>query len=267
MLTPDYVAASDAQRRFALAPDALAGRVVVVTGATGGLGTALGLALGAAGATLALVGRSERKLDALYDALVANGAPTPAVVPLAQETTTEDGYRELATLVTGELGGLDALVHASAAFGSPTPMDNLPQSDWHRAMTVNVTAARLASLACLPALAASPLGSLTFLLDHKPGAFWGGYGVSKQAVHALMHTLHDEHEGRRDARGHPRVAINGYDPGPIRTPLRRRAFPGELEREAPRPAERLGPLLALLVREDRALSGAALHHGPSAVAP
>jgi len=260
MLSPDYTSADDARRRFVLADGALTGRVVIVTGATGGLGTALCLALGSAGATLALVGRTEKKLDALYDALLANGSPTPAVVPLAQEKATEAEYEELAGLVSGELGGLDALVHASAAFGSPTPMDNLPQADWHRAMTVNVTAARLASLACLPALVASPLGSLTFLLDHKPGAFWGGYGVSKQATHALMHTLHDEHEGRRDERGHPRVAINGYDPGPIRTPLRRRAFPGELEREAPLPAARLGPLLALIARQDRASSGVALQH-------
>ena len=260
MLIPRYVPATDAQRAFALAEGALAGRVVLVTGASGGLGTALCLALGAAGATLALLGRSEKKLDKLYDALVASGAPTPAVVPLAQESATEAEYHELAGLLGGELGGLDALVHASAAFGSPTPMDNLPQADWHRALTVNVTAARLASLACLPLLAASPLGSLTFLLDHRPGAYWGGYGVSKQATHALMHMLADEHEGRRDERGLPRVAINGYDPGPMRTPLRRRAFPGELEREAPLPAERLGPLLALVARADRGLSGAALRH-------
>ena len=108
-------------------------------------------------------------------------------------------------------------------------------------MTVNVTAARLVTLACLPLIEASPLASVTFLLDHRPGAYWGAYGVSKQALHALMHMLDDEHEGRRDERGRPRVAINGYDPGPMRTALRRRAFPGELEREAPPPNDKLGP--------------------------
>ena len=260
MLSPRYVSASTAQRDFSLAPGALAERVVLVTGATGGLGTSLCLALGAAGATLALVARSEAKLGKLYDALVANGAPTPAIVPLEQSSASEAHYHELAELVDGELGRLDALVHASAAFGAPTPMDTLSHADWTRAMAVNVTAARLASLACLPRLEASPLASLTFLLDHRPGAYWGAYGISKQALHALMHMLDDEHEGRRDGGGDPRVAVNGYDPGPMRTPLRRRAFPGERESEAPLPAERLGPLLSLIARADRSLTGTPLRY-------
>ena len=260
MLTPEHVAASDEQRRFSLAPDALAGRTVLVTGATGGLGTSLCFALAGAGATLVLVARSERKLESLHDALVENGAAAPVIVPLAQETATEADYAELAALIGDELGALDALVHASAAFVAPMPMRDVKHADWHRAMTVNVTAARLVTLACLPLIEASPLASVTFLLDHRPGAYWGAYGVSKQALHALMHMLDDEHEGRRDERGRPRVAINGYDPGPMRTALRRRAFPGELEREAPPPNDKLGPLLALLSRSDPLLTGTPLRH-------
>ena len=262
MLTPDYVPASDAQRRFAPAPGSLDGRTVLVTGATGGLGTALSFALAGAGATLVLLARSEKRLDALYDALLERGAATPVLVPLAQESAGEADYVELAGLLGSELGGLDALVHASAAFVAPMPMRDVRHADWQRALAVNVTAARLATLACLPLLGASPLGSVTFLLDHRPGAYWGAYGVSKQAVHALMHALDDEYEGLRDEDGRPRLAINGYDPGPMRTPLRRRAFPGELEREAPPPHERLGPLLALVCRDDPLLTGTPLRHDP-----
>ena len=261
MLEPRYVPAGDARRRFALAPGALAGRVVAVSGASGGLGTALCHALGAAGATLALIGRSERKLDRLYDALVAAGTPTPAIVPLAQETAGEAAYAELAGLLAAELGGLDALVHASAAYTVPTPLGAVSQEDWARVHNVNVAAARLATLACLPLLVESSLASVTFLLDHRPGAYWGAYGVSKQGVHALMHMLADESDGHRDDDDHPRLAVNGYDPGPMRTPLRRRFFPGELERESPPPESRLGPLLWLIAREERALTGTALRHG------
>ena len=260
MLDPDYRAASAAQREFRLTGSALDGHVIAIPGASGGLGTALSLALGAAGATLVLIGRSEKKLDRLHDALQGNGAPDPVVVPFAQESAGEAEYQRLAELLGAELGRLDALVHASVAFAAPMPMGNISHAEWSRVLTINLSAARLATLACQPLLRASPLASVTFLLDHKPGAYWGAYGVSKQATHALMHMLADESEGQRDANGHPVLAINGYDPGPVRTPLRRRAFPGELEHESPPPIERLGPLLALLTREDRSLTGTALHH-------
>lgn len=260
MLDPAYRPANAAQRDFTLEAGELDGLVVAITGATGGLGTALCLALGAAGATLVLIGRSEKKLDRLHDALQGRGSPDPVVVPFAQENAGEAEYERLAGLLGEELGRLDALVHAAAAFVAPMPMDNIAQAEWNRVFAVNLSAARLATLAFQPLLRASPLASVSFLLDHKPGAYWGAYGVSKQAVHALMHMLADESEGRRDADGHPILAVNGYDPGPLRTPLRRRAFPGELERESPPPGERLGALLYLIARADRALTGIALHH-------
>ena len=260
MLRPDYIPASETQRNHRLEPGALADRVVVVTGATGGLGTALCRALGAAGATLALLGRDESKLDKLHDALVAGGAAPPLIVPFAQERAGETEHAELAAGLHETLGAIDALVHASAAFVAPMPMATIGQAEWARVFAVNLGAARLTTLACLPHLEASSLASVTFLLDDRGGAYWGPYGVSKRAVHALMQMLADEREGRRDACGHPRLAINGYDPGAMRTPLRRRAFPGELERETPPPDARLGPLLALIAREDRSLNGAAIHH-------
>ena len=125
-------------------------------------------------------------------------------------------------------------------------------------MNVNLTSARLLSLYCIPLLSQSEIGSITFSLDHKPSAYWGTYGVSKQAVQSLMHMLADEHDGKLDSNGHPVLAINGFDPGPMRTPLRRRAFPGELEEETMPPEFKLGPLLSLMTREDRSLTGAAM---------
>ena len=99
---------------------------------------------------------------------------------------------------------------------------------------------------------------MVFLLDHKTTAYWGTYGITKQAVQTFMQMLADETENTRDENHYPVVATNGYDPGPMRTPLRRRAFPGELERETVLPEERLGPLLSLLNRNDRALTGVAI---------
>lgn len=260
MPLPACQSASTVQRSFELQADALAGRVIAVTGATGGLGTQLCHALAAAGATVVMIARSEKRLDALYDALITAGSATPVQVPLAQDKAAEAEYAELATLLAGELGSLDALVHTAATSSAPMPMGDISQAEWARTFAVNVSAARLASLACMPLLRASSLASLVFLLDEKPSAYWGAYGVSKQALRALMAMLADETEGARDANGHPRLAVNGYDPGPMRTALRRKAFPGELETESPLPSARLGPLLALVARTDRSITGTVLQH-------
>ncbi len=56
-------------------------RVILVTGATAGIGRALALELGKRGATVILLGRNESELDAVYDAIIVSGGPTPASVP------------------------------------------------------------------------------------------------------------------------------------------------------------------------------------------
>src|SRR5688572_12923835 len=72
--------------------DALAGRVVLVTGACGGFGTAAAHAAARAGATVVLLGRRVRALEKLYDALEAAGAPKPAIYPLNLEGATPADY-------------------------------------------------------------------------------------------------------------------------------------------------------------------------------
>jgi len=185
------------------------------------------------------------------------------MITLEQDKAGPAEYIEIADMLQSELGGLDAIIHASADSGTSTPQMAIEHAEWVRVMNVNLTSARLLSLYCIPMLSQSELGSITFLLDDKTSAYWGGYGVSKSALLTFMRMLADEHDSKLGADGHPLVAINGYDPGPMRTPLRRRAFPGELEVETVLPVKKLGPLLSLLSREDRAVTGQALNWSTS----
>ena len=264
MLTPDYRRA-EALDASDDAGDALAGRTVAVTGATGGLGTALSLELARRGATVVLLGRKLRRLERLYDALEAVESARPAAEPAMLEldlaTLDEPGAAGIAETLMREFGRLDALVHCAVDASSPTPQAGLDDAGFARTMRVNVAGPRLLTLACLPLLEHSAHASVTFTLDHKPGAYLGAYGLSKSAAHALMHVLAVETAGRRRADGAPRVAINGYDPGPIRTNLRRRFFAGEVASASPAPEERLGPLLALVRRDDPTLTGRAFAWG------
>ena len=258
MQPTNYQSSTPEQQAFSLSPGSLQDQVILITGATGGLGTCLSFECARAGATLVLASKSQKKLEKLYDALLDAGAPKPAIVPLRQDKAGPAEYAQLEDLLAQEFGRLDALVHCSADLGTPTPQISIEHAEWVRVMNVNLTAARLLSLQCMPMLMDSALGSLVFMLDHKTTAYWGSYGVSKQALKSLMHMLADETKNKKGEDQCPRLAINGYDPGPIRTPMRRRSFPGELETETELPLTRLGPLLSLISREDRAITGSAL---------
>lgn len=261
MLNPNYQAVTDAQISYTLPAGSLTDRVVLISGATGGLGTCLSKACASAGATVVLAARKLKKLEKLYDVLDDMGPAQPAMVVLEQDKAGPAEYAQIADMLQSEFGRVDALVHASADLGTPTHQMNVEQAEWARVMNVNLTSARLLSLYCLPLLSQSSLGSMTFTLDYKPTAYWGAYGVSKQALQGFMQMLADENDTQLDEQGqHPLLAINGFDPGPMRTQLRRNAFPGELEAETEPPEQRIGPLLSLLMRTERSLTGAALSY-------
>lgn len=260
MQSPNYLPSTDAQKQFRLQSDILKDQVIMITGATGGFGTALSKACAQAGASVIVAGRNVKKLESLYDVLTSTGSAQPAMIPLEQDKAGPTEYGDVADMIDEEFGRLDGLIHSSADLGTPTPQMAIDHSEWLRVMNVNLTSARLLSLYTLPLLMKSRLGSLLFMLDHKPSAYWGSYGVSKMALQSFMHMLADETDNHTGDDQNPLVAINGYDPGPSRTPLRRRAFPGELETESVVPEEKIGPILSLLLRVDRSMTGSALSY-------
>ena len=260
MISKDYYTPiTNAMRDFKLDDNALADRVILISGASGGLGTVLSQACARAGATVVLVARKLNKLEALYDSIEKiEGAPQPAIITLDQANAPEADYQHLTQIVGGEFGQLDALVHTAADLGVLSPLALIPQADWTRVMSVNLTSARLLTNACMPLLSSSDNASITFTVDDKTSAYWGAYGVSKIALMQLAHMVFDETENQTGEDGHPKIAVNAINPGAMRTPLRRKAFPGELETEAPTVQSRLGPFLSLIARHDRALNGATL---------
>lgn len=260
MMNPQYTLASDSQLSFAPQQRSLEKRVVAVTGATGGLGTALCKQLALEGATVVLIGRKLSKLEKLYDVLENLGEAQPAMLTLELAKASAEECKTAAETLYSEFGKLDALVHCAVDSGTPTPQRLISDEECQRVMQVNLHAARLLTLAFLPLLKRSDLASTVFLLDNKPRAYFGTYGVSKAALHAFFCMLADETDTELSEDGTPTIVFNGYDPGPMRTPLRRRTFPGELEAESPPPEDRLATLLSLLCRQDPSMTGMALCH-------
>lgn len=203
--------------------NALENKVILVTGASGGLGRAAALALAKAGATTILLARKIPRLENVYDEIVAEGGPTPALYPLDLAGASEANYAEMAERVIDSLGSLHGIFHGAAELGSLCPFRDVDSGLWQRLIHVNLTAPIFMTQALLPALQASGEGRILFVDDNATGdgkAFWGAYGVAKAGLRSFAHALDAEMSGFG-------VRTSCYAPGPIRTAIRLRAFPGE----------------------------------------
>jgi len=230
----------------------LSRRVILITGATGGLGRALAMGCAARGATVVLHARVVRKLEQLYDEIVAASYPQPTILPLDLAEANASDFGNVASAIQAQLGRLDGVVHTAAFLGSLGPIEHQSFDSWQKATRVNLVAAMALTRSTLPLLAAAPDASVIFTLDTRasdPRAYWGAYAASKSGLLALAATLADECEGR------PNLRINAVVPGPIRTPLRMLTHPGEDRATLP-PPEALVPLyMHLLGAQSKADSG------------
>lgn len=222
-------------------------RVVLVTGATGGLGRPIALACARAGATVVLHARVVRKLEELYDEIVAAGGPEPTILPLDLATAQAADYGNVANAIEAQLGRLDALVHTAAQLGSLGPVEHQSFDSWLTVLRVNLAAALGLTRSLVRLLEASKDASVTLTLDTRgesPKAYWGAYAASKAGLGALATTLADEWEDRE------RMRVNAVVPGPIRTPLRNLTHPAE-DASALQLPERLVPLYLHLIAGQR----------------
>lgn len=239
-------------------PPGLAGRVILVTGATGGLGEPLARACASCGATVVLHGRYVPKLEALYDAIVAAKHPEPVILPLDFAKAEAADFGNVAAALESQFNRLDGIVHTAAMLGSLGPIEHQSFDAWLALLRVNVAAPMGMTRAVIPLLARAPDAAVVFTLDDRgvaPRAYWGGYGVTKAAVAALARELADEWENR------PNLRVDAVVPGPIRSPMRGRTHPGEDRSRLPAP-EALAPLYVHLLRgRAKADSGALIDAG------
>ena len=237
------------------APDAFAGRAILVTGAGDGLGRSVALGAARCGAEVVLLGRGVRELETTHDRIVEAGGAPPAIYPMDLSGAGPRDYAELAERLDRAYGALHGIVHGAAAFSGLAPLAHLEPGDWLRTVHVNLSAPFLVTQACLPLLQRVPDAAVVFVGDARgrdARAYWGAYAVSKSGIEGLASVLADEVE----SAGTPRVAC--VNPGPMRTALRRRAFPAEPPDAAREPDAVAGGLLFAL---DPA---AGLPHGASA---
>lgn len=204
-------------------PDYLRDRIVLITGAAGGLGRASALACARAGASVVLLGRRIARLEKVYDEILTLKLAQPAIYPLDLTGATPRDYAELAATIEREYGRLDGIVHAAAHFETLQPASDIEAEAWLRGLHVNVSAPFLLTQACLPLLRESAQAGVVFVLDDPERvrrAYWGAYGVAKHALAGLVSILRDEWESTS-------VRAHALLPAPMRTKLRHAAYFGE----------------------------------------
>ncbi len=203
--------------------DLLRDRVILVTGASSGLGRAASLAYARHGATVALLARDEQKLEAVYDEILAAGGAEPAMFPFDLSVADDRDLETLAGTIGHHLKRLDGLLHSAHSFFSLTPLALQNLDQWLSLFRVNLIAPFALTRACLPLLKEAPDASIVFTGDnhgHEPAAYWGGYAISKSGLEALTRIWADEMENT------PQLRINTLIPGSVASPMRARTHPG-----------------------------------------
>jgi len=236
--------------RYRPGPGALRERVVLVTGAGSGIGRAVARDLARAGATVGLLGRTPKNLEAVYDEIVTAGGPKAALLPFDLERALAQDYDRLAAAVGQEFGRLDGLIHCAGILGSRTPIEHYDVPTWCRVLHVNLTAGFVVTQALLPELAKSADPCIVFTtsgVGQRGRAYWGAYAVSKFGTEGLAQVLADELEGK--------MRVNLVNPGPVRTNMRALAYPAEDRSTLAAPEDVTGPYLFLVGPDSRGITG------------
>ncbi len=227
-------------------------RVILITGASDGIGRALALECARLGAQVIIHGRSTAKLEKVHDEIVAiDGAARPSIAVMDLLEAQSEAYESLAQGIEDEFGRLDGLVHNAGILGERYPIQQYDIVSWQKVMHVNLTAAFALTQVCLPQLLEAPDPSIIFTssgVGRRGRAFWGAYAVSKFGTEGLAQVLADEHrEGK--------LRVNCVNPGGTRTKMRLDAYPAEDRDKLKTPEEVLPAYLYLLGPDAAGVTG------------
>lgn len=208
----------------------LTNQLILITGAGGGLGSTAALALAEQGAQLILLDKSIPKLEKIYDAIVQSGGPVPVMYPFDLAGANEMQYQEMADAIEQRYGSLQGLLHSAVEFSAYTPLAIHKTQDWGHTLNVNLNAAFILTRVLLPLMQKSQHASIVFTSDSNARlaqAYNGAYGVSKIALEGFAKILAEELEAGQ------KIRVNTLVPGPIDSPLRKKAYPAEDKTQLP----------------------------------
>jgi NAD(P)-dependent dehydrogenase (short-subunit alcohol dehydrogenase family) len=173
-------------------------RIVVVTGAAGGIGLATCMALRSAGAVVVAVDLRAESVDEAVRAMLA-GPGAGAVVGVAADVSSEPDVAEIARVALDRFGRIDALVHAAGILRPsgtrPKPLADVTPAEWDQVLGVNLRGTFLVNRAVLPAMMRQRSGQIVNISStsgRQGRALDAAYCASKFGVVGLTESLAEE---------------------------------------------------------------------------
>ncbi len=225
----------------------LDGKVVLVTGASRGLGYQAALEATRRGAHVIAVARTVGGLEDLDDDIKALGGST-TLVP--QDLRDFDALDRLGAAIFERWKRLDGLVANAGVLGVLTPLSHLDPKDFETTFAVNVTANYRLIRSLDPLLRQSEAGRAVFVSSgaaHGVKPFWGLYAATKAALETMVRSYAEELSVSR-------AKANVFDPGRLRTQMRAKAYPGENPDSLPHPRA-AAPALIDMISPSYGVSG------------
>ncbi|CAN5743828.1 YciK family oxidoreductase [soil metagenome] len=226
----------------------LDGEVVMITGASRGLGRVLARAFAAAGAAVSGCARNEHGLEQVRGELQRDHL---SMHTAAVDVTVEEDVARWVEDVRGSLGPPTTLINNASILGPRVPLEHHDLGEWRRTLEVNLTGSFLVARAVIPLMKASGRGSIIQLSSGAalpPRTSWGAYAVSKIAADGMALNLAEELGGSG-------IRVNMVDPGAMRTGMRAEAYPEEEPVSVELPGSRVDVFLWLAGSQSLRVSG------------
>ncbi|GHB75098.1 YciK family oxidoreductase [Psychrosphaera saromensis] len=243
---------------FQTSKNELNNKVILVTGAGSGIGRQAAITYAQHGAEVILLGKTTKKLEAVYDEIVEAGYKEPSIIPLDLKGATVKNYQDMASTIISEYGKLDGLLNNASILGALSPLQHVDEGTFDDVMKVNFKGTFFLTQALIPALKLAPNASVVFTssgVGKKGRAFWGAYAFSKFATEGLMQTMADEFENTN-------IRTNCVNPGATKTNMRARAYPSEDVRKLKLPEQLMPSYLYLMSDESKDVNGQSLDVQP-----
>jgi NAD(P)-dependent dehydrogenase (short-subunit alcohol dehydrogenase family) len=215
-------------------------RIALVTGASRGLGRAMALLLAREGAHVVICARTAGALEEVDDEIRATGG---AATILKLDLRAQDRIDQLGPVLYQRWGKLDILVAAGGILGPLSPLPHVAAEAWESVLDINLSANWRLIRTLDPLLKRSDAGRALFVTSGVSSgdlAYWGPYAVSKAGLEVLAKSYAQE-------LANTAVRVSILDPGPMRTALRAKAFPGEDRSKLVDPADVAAFALPLLL--------------------